>query len=113
MGKNKIKLSFMNDGKPFDIPHMTVKSQENLLEDMVGIEKEYKKDSEKYNREVNKHMVLRVLQGIDNSVSLDDINNMHPDDYLTLFNLIWSSGRELSDDGKFLGEREEATDKKE
>jgi len=98
MGKEKIKLSFVNDGKPFNIPHMTVKKQEELLEDMVEIEKNYKNKPEIYNREVNKHMVKRALQTIDESVSLDDINNMHPDDYIKLFTMVWNSGRELSGD---------------
>jgi len=101
MGKEKIKLSFVNDGKPFNIPHMTVKKQEELLEDMVEIEKKYKKDSDKYNRELNKYMIVRTLQNIDENVSLDDINNMHPNDYIVLFNMIWGSGRELSDNKKF------------
>jgi len=107
MGEKKIKLSFVNDGKPFTIPHMTVTAQENLLEDIVELEKKHEKDSEIYNRELNKCMVVRVLQGIDDSITVKDINNMHPDDYIRLFNMIWSSGRELSDDGKFLEEGKE------
>ena len=95
---NKIKLSFVNDGKPFIVPHMTVKKQEELLEDMTELEKKYKEGTLEYNREVNKYMVLRILQNVDESVTLDNINNMHPDDYIKLFNMFWSGGRELSSD---------------
>jgi len=100
MGK-KIKLSFVNNNEEFVVPHMTVKKQEELLDDMTQIEKTMKTTDPKYNREVNKHMVKRVLQTIDPSVDIDDINNMHPDDYIDLFNMIWSGGRELGDKGNF------------
>jgi len=100
MGK-KIKLSFVNDSEPFMVPHMTVKKQEELLDDMTQIEKTMKPTDPKYNREVNKHMVKRVLQTIDPSITIDDINSMHPDDYIELFNMIWSGGRELGDAANF------------
>ena len=100
MGK-KIKLSFVNDSEPFMVPHMTVKKQEELLDDMTQIEKTMKPTDPKYNREVNKHMVKRVLQTIDPGIDIEDINNMHPDDYIELFNMIWSGGRELGDAANF------------
>ena len=112
MGNKKIKLSFVNDGKSFTVPHFTVKANEELLEDLVELEKKYGRNTEKYNKEINKHIVVRALQTVDDSITIDDINNMHPDDYITLFNMIWSGGRELSDEGKFLG-KEEETDTKE
>lgn len=97
MGKNKIKLSFINDGKSFTVPHMTVKAQENLLDDIVKLEKKYKDNEKKYNTEVNKYMMMHVLQTVDNSVTLEDINSMHPDDYIKLFSLIMDGGRELTE----------------
>jgi len=103
MGKNKIKLSFVNDGEAFTVPHMTVKSQELLFKDMVEIEKKYKQETPEFMRELNKYMLMRVLQSVDDSVALDDINNMHPDDFVELLTLINNRGRELtkSDDGNF------------
>ena len=102
MGKNKISLSFVNDGKEFVPPHMTVKGQEELLKDLVELEGTHEKDSDEYNRESHKYMILRCLQTIDKSITLEDINNMHPDDFMYLFELIWNSGRELKrDDGNF------------
>lgn len=104
----KIKLSFVNGGKNFDIPKMTVKRQEELMEEMVRIEKETEKieDKEKqqriYNREFNKYLVLKTLQIVDSSVSVDDIESMHPDDFVRIFGFIWKEGKELDekDDNK-------------
>ena len=93
MDNKKIKLSFVDGGKEFLLPNMTVKRQEELMESMVKLEDKYEGD--KYNREVNKQLVLLTLQAIDKSVTLNNIENMHPDDYITLFGLIWDRGREL------------------
>lgn len=101
MGTNKIKLSFVNNGKEFVVPYMTLKKQEELQEDAVELEKKYKDGSKEYIREINKHMVARVLQTIDPSVSIENINNMHPDDYIFIFNKIWMEGRELGESRDF------------
>jgi len=103
MGKNKISLSFVNEGESFTVPHMTVKSQEMLFKDMTTVEKTYKQDTPEFMRELNKYMLLRVLQNVDDSITLDDINNMHPDDFVELLTLINDRGRELtkSDAGNF------------
>jgi hypothetical protein len=92
--EQKIKLSFVNNGKPFVIPHMTVKRQEEMMEEMVKLEK--KLDGDKFNREMNKVLVLKTLQIIDKDVTKENIDNMHPDDYIELFTMIWDKGRELS-----------------
>jgi len=97
---DKIKLSFMNKGQPFKLPPMTVKRQEELMEEMVKLEKNIE-DQEKYNREINKQMVLKTLQKVDDSITMEHINNMHPDDYIKLFSLIWGEGRELGDESDF------------
>ena len=98
MGKNKIKLSYVNDGEPFTIPHMTVKAQELLYKDMAYIEKEknYESGSVEFLRELNKYMILRVMQTVDDSITIENIENMHPDDYIELLTLINDGGRELT-----------------
>jgi len=90
----KIKLSFVNDGKEFILPAMTVEKQELLMEEMVPLEKDIA--IENRNREMNKRMVLNILKEIDDTVTLDQINKMHPDDYIFLFTKIWNSGKELT-----------------
>jgi hypothetical protein len=91
----KIKLSFVNDGKPFNLPAMTVKRQEELMEEMAKLEDKISEDQ--YNREINKILVLKTLQAVDDNITMEHINNMHPDDYIKLFSRIWTEGRELSD----------------
>jgi len=98
--QKKIKLSFVNKGKEFNIPKMTVLRQEELMEEMIKTKIDEKTEPLKYNREFNKIMVWKTLQVIDVDVSLDDINNMHPNDFIKIFTLIWESGRELKDDSK-------------
>lgn len=95
MDEKKIKLSFVNGGKPFFVPHMTVKRQEELMESIIDIEKKYE-DEKKKNQECNKVIVLKTLQVVDINVTMDDINNMHPEDFIFLFNNIWEVGRELT-----------------
>lgn len=99
MDEKKIKLSFVNDGKSFNLPRMTVKRQEELMESIVDIEKKYT-DEKKQNQESNKLLVLKTLQVIDGSITLDDINNMHPEDFIVLFNMIWDKGRELTGENR-------------
>jgi len=94
MSEKKFKLSFMNDGKEFLIPRMTVQRQEELMEEMA--KHEGKLSEEKFNREMNKRLILKTLQIVDKNVSLENINNLHPDDYVVLFTAIWDAGREFN-----------------
>ena len=72
---------------------MTVERQEQLMEEMIKFEK---KDDKDYNKEFNKRLMWKTLQIIDKTVKLDNIKNMHPDDYVILFGKIWNKGRELT-----------------
>jgi len=95
---SKYKLSFINNGKEFSIPRMTVESHEQAMDEMI----QYGKlPEEKYNRLFNKHLILVQLQKIDKNVTLKDITGLHPDDYLDLFQKIWDSGRSRKSDSKF------------
>lgn len=94
MGSNEISLSFVNKGKSFVIPTMTVGLQEELLEEMAKLEKE-KLEKDVIDRKVNKILVMKILQKIDPSVSMENVNNMHPDDYLIISNQLWTKGKEI------------------
>jgi len=96
----KIKLSFVNGGKPFDIPHMTVSRQEELMEKIVEVEKKYS-DEKKRNQEINKYMVLKTLQLVNKDVNIEHINNMHPDDFVFVFQMVWDKGREIHSEKNF------------
>ena len=101
-----INLSFVNGGKEFILRCMTVKRQEEYMEAVEKLEKTIK-DEDKRAREVSKHLVLETLKIIDQKVTLDNINDMHPNDYIELTNLIWEQGREL-----FKGEKKDFRNKK-
>ena len=94
-----IKLSFVNGGEEFEVPHLTVLLQERLFEDLIELEKKIK-DDKKREREYQKILIMRCLNVVDKKVKLKDINNMHPDDFIKLFNMVWTKGRELSGDEK-------------
>jgi len=98
--EKKIKLSFINKGQAFELPDMTVERQEKLMEDCVELEEKYDINSTKYNREFNKLLVLYTLKEIDKNVTLENINKMHPDDYVYIYRKIWDKGREINSDEK-------------
>jgi len=91
----KIKLSFINKGKPFSIPHMTVRDQEELLQELAEQEK---KDTPVDDKMQNKILLLKMLQRVDPNITMDNILDMHPQDFIALINLIVTTGRELSDE---------------
>ena len=92
----------MNEGKAFVLPHMTVEGQEKLLEITEKLKEKCKNNTKKYNREYNKQTVLYTLKTIDKNITIENINKMHPNDYVILFNTIWEKGQELkSDDSDF------------
>ena len=92
----EISLSFVNEGKPFIMPGLTVKNQENILKKLSEIDK--KGDEETTAYEMNKYLVFSSLKEIDKTVTMKEIENMHPTDFSILFRILWKGGRELKDD---------------
>ncbi len=100
---DKIKLSYINGGKPFDLPKMTMKRQEAIMEKMVELEDTYTGD--KLNREVNKYILLKTLEQIDDKMTMAVIDEMHPDDFMQVFSKLYGTGRELTSDDKDFREK--------
>ena len=92
-----MKLSFVNKGEEFKLPTFSVEMQERLLE-IMSKENTKKMSKEQENQLWNKYTVVLSLQEIDESVSIENINRMHPEDYIYLFKKIMSDGRELTGD---------------
>lgn len=90
----KISLSFVNDGKEFNVPRMTVKKQEIIMEKLVEMEKSLGTKFD-YNKEVGKIAILIALNEIDSKVTMENIEDMHPDDFRILFEKFWNNGREI------------------
>jgi len=93
--ENEISLSFVNKGEPFILPKMTVKRQEKTFEMLAEYEKRDDMSEFQKNNMVNKRLLLDILQNVDSKVSIDDIDNMHPEDFIFIVNKVMSSGREL------------------
>ena len=99
MIENEIKLSFINNGKPFRIPRMTVKKQEIIMEKMAELEKSIGAKFD-YNRDVGKVALLVAFSEIDSTVTMEHIENMHPEDFRFVFDSFWNNGREIKSDGE-------------
>ena len=91
-----LKLSYINDGKEFELPKLTVEMHDEVLEEAVKFEEKFQ--GEKLNREINKLILFKVFKSIDKKVKLKDIKEMHPADFVYVFNKVWNVGRELGND---------------
>jgi hypothetical protein len=102
MEKRKLSLKSVNDGEHFVLPTVTVKIQEKYMEKLAEIEKKDYSDDKQLS-ESNKALLLTMLQEIDPSVGLSDIENLHPADFMTLveeINNTYMEGREIVDEEK-------------
>jgi hypothetical protein len=89
------KLSFVNDGKPFELGKWTVKKHSEVLRETTKYEKEIKDTSEEErNNKYQTLLILKGLQEIDEKVTEEHINDMHPMDRNEIFSAIFNSGRE-------------------
>ena len=93
--KKLYKLSFVNEGKPFELAKWTCKKHGNVLRLSSKFEKD-NPDSVEEER-MNRYQMLLILEGlkeIDSSVTEEMIENMHPIDRNEIFTAIFNSGRE-------------------
>lgn len=102
--KIKYKLKFVNEGKEFELPKMTVKMHEDAL-NLISKDKD-KMHEDVYNASMTRYVVAVALNRVDASKTpiqyVDLVGDMHPDDLLKLFGNIWASGRtEDKSDRKF------------
>jgi hypothetical protein len=89
------KLSFVNNGKPFELGKWTVKLHHKVLQASTKYEKEHEGISE--DDRMMKYQTFLILEGlksVDSKVTEDDIENMHPIDRNEIFSAIFNSGRE-------------------
>lgn len=91
MTKKKYSLSIVNNGKPFSMPHWSVKKHKAALQEL---NKECKDMSnEEKNDEFTYYVILQTLRQIDSSVTIDDIKTLHPEDIIQLFNDVYNAGK--------------------
>jgi hypothetical protein len=108
MDKKKVSLEFINKGKPFIVPKWTVKKHKAALarmnDECKGMPEEDKTD------EFNYYVIYETLKQVDSSVSIDDIKELHPEDLITLFNVVYNAGKVgifFREDTKKKGKKEE------
>ena len=94
MEEVEYSIDFVNSGKPFKMPNWTTRKHENALLRLAKFQKEHKDiDDDKLNNEFKYFVIHETLSEIDESVSIEDIRNMHPLDLVELFNAVYNAGR--------------------
>jgi len=91
MTKKKYSLSFVKDGKPFEMPKWTVEKHKrvlNRLSKRKGLSQEEAEDFFQY------YVIYESLSQIDSSVTLKSIKELHPEDLIALFNAVYNKGKE-------------------
>lgn len=101
---NEEKLK-VNNGEEFELPEMTVKKHEALLKKMAT-ERE-KLPAAEYTKLLQKEMVLVCLKEVDNTVTEEALQTLHPTKFNRLADVVWEAGN-TEDDSKFrIGEGQE------
>jgi hypothetical protein len=87
----KYEVPFVNDGEAFDFPIWTNRKHKEVLAKVAKYQDELpeKELDEKYRRV----LVLAALKDIDPSVTEGNLDDLHPDDLLSLFTAAYLSGR--------------------
>lgn len=91
MTKKKYSLSFVNDGKPFNMPKWTVEKHKRVLHKLSKRKKMSEQDKEDF---FQYYVIYETLSTIDDSVTLKNIKELHPEDSVLLFNAVYNAGRE-------------------
>ena len=87
----KYSLPFVNDGKPFELPPWTVIRHEAAINKCMEAVKG--KSPEFQDKELRFYVILESLQVIDDSVTIQQIKEMHVDDMLALFEEAYNAGK--------------------
>jgi len=96
MKKQKLTISFVNKGDPFEAPPWTVERHTSALAKLAKRQQEEKWDEKRASEEFKYYVIYEVLAEIDDSgmCTLDKVKNMHTDNVVALFNIIYTSGKE-------------------
>ena len=87
----KYEVTFVNNGEAFDFPVWTNRKHKDVLAKVAKYQDklEEKELDEKYRRV----LVLAALKDIDSTVTEENLDDLHPDDLLSLFTAAYLSGR--------------------
>jgi len=87
----KIKLPFINNGKPFTIGVWTTEKHEKALTLMLNDLKNA--SDEQRTKEFKYYVILVGLQEIEPKLTIKQIKNLHVEDIADLFNVIYNAGK--------------------
>lgn len=83
-----------NNGKPFCVPHWTTQKHKAALAQLVKESDDKKLSKEEENDLFNYYVILQTLRQIDNTVTVEDIQTLHPEDLIELFSVIYNAGKQ-------------------
>lgn len=90
--KEMYNLTFVNKGKPFTVSNWNVEKHKNALIELL---QNHKKASQKKLDELYRYyVILQSLKEIDETVTIKDIANMHPENLVEFFNIVYYAGKE-------------------
>lgn len=89
--KEPYELPFVNNGKPFKLEPWTVKKHKECLKEIAKYEKDLseKQRDEKWQT----ILILKGLHEVDESVTEEDLDTLHPDDLISLFMAVYYQGK--------------------
>lgn len=87
----KLKLKFVNKGKPFILPNWTVKKHKAVLEEINKLPENMSEEDKDI--EFQYLCIYYGLKDVDPSLDREDIENTHPTVLTTLFNAIYEEGK--------------------
>ena len=88
----KYSLKFVNKGKAFCMPKWTTGKHKAALAMMT---KECKgMSNEEMNDRFNFYVIYQTLHQIDNNITIANIEDLHPEDLIELFNAVYNAGKE-------------------
>lgn len=87
----KLKLKFVNKGKPFEVSNWNVEKHEEALSLCIkntdGMSKALQDAEFRY------YVIYIGLKEIDNNVEFEKVHNLHPENVVELFNIIYGAGK--------------------
>ena len=93
MKKTMYSLPFVNEGKDFTLGNWTVSKQEEVLKETAKLEDTHKGKEKELDVKYRDIIILKGLHEVDESVTVDDLNGMHPDDKIALFAAVYLQGK--------------------
>jgi len=94
MTKQKFTVSFVNKGKPFEMPNWTPEKHEAALAKLAKAQKENNWDDMQANNEFKYYIIHETLLEIDTECEIEDVKKLHPETTIQLFKEVYHAGKE-------------------